>query len=119
MRALGLDGLGTALSAACILHCVALPAIGIAAPVLAAAVEGEGVHKALTLVAVAVAAAAFSRPRAAGLRWLGGLGSLLLLAGAFAESLHDFETPLTVGGGLLLAAAHLLRLRRPHPVRHA
>jgi hypothetical protein len=34
------------------------------------------------------------------------------LAAAFAEPLHDYETPLTITGAVLLASAHGLRWRR-------
>ena len=39
-------------------------------------------------------------------------GGALLVAGAFVESLHDYETHLTVIGACCLAGAHLFRWTR-------
>ena len=43
---------------------------------------------------------------------LGGAGALLLFIAAAEWPAHAWETPLTVGGGLLLATAHGLNWRR-------
>jgi hypothetical protein len=104
------------LSALCLLHCLALPFLAAALPVAASLSEAEWLHKAFVLAALPVSGWVIFRERAARrATWftplaLGGLA--LLLAAAFAEPLHDYETLLTVAGAALLAAAHVLRWRR-------
>jgi hypothetical protein len=43
-----------------------------------------------------------------------GVGLGLLLAGALALPSHDWETPMTVTGSLLLAATHIWNARHRH-----
>ena len=42
---------------------------------------------------------------------LAPLGLSLLIAGAFVETFHHIETPLSVAGAILLATAHICRWR--------
>lgn len=110
-----LDGAALGLSGLCLVHCLAMPALAAALPLLGPWVEAEWVHALLVLVAVPVAAAALLRP-GHGLRPSGALialalsGAVLLALGAFGPPAH--ERTATVSGSLLLAAAHLLNWRR-------
>lgn len=104
------------LSALCLIHCLALPFLAAALPVAASLSEAEWLHKAFVLAALPVSGWVIFRERAARrATWFTPLalaGLALLLAAAFAEPLHDYETPLTVTGAALLACAHGLRWRR-------
>lgn len=104
------------LSALCLIHCLALPFLAAALPVAASLSEAEWLHKAFVLTALPVSGWVIFRERAAGsTTWFTPLavtGLALLLAAAFAEPLHDYESPLTVVGAAVLAAAHVLRWRR-------
>ncbi|MEM7767277.1 MAG: MerC domain-containing protein [Pseudomonadota bacterium] len=111
-----LDGAAIGMSAACVIHCLALPLMVSVLPILGPFAASEIAHKALVLVAVPISAAAIMRGWTQDGAWIPTtliiLGLGLLLAAAFAEPLHDHETPLTVFGALILAAGHLLRWRR-------
>ena len=108
-----LDTSAVTLSTLCILHCLALPIAAAFMPVFAAWVGGEWVHKALVLVALPISGLAMARswssPGGKRFSVLAVLGLLLLVAGAFIEALHDYETVLTVAGALVLASAHIWR----------
>jgi len=110
------DVSAVSLSALCLIHCLALPFLAAALPVLASLSEAEWPHKAFVLAALPVSGWVLFREQAAGrASWFTPLalsGLALLLAAAFAEWLHDYETPLTVAGAVLLASAHGLRWRR-------
>ncbi|WP_300542956.1 MerC domain-containing protein [Maricaulis sp.] len=105
------DIVGISLSGACLVHCLALPVLVSASPVLAWA-EAEWVHVALALAALLVALAAMRRwPSGwlgAGLRGLALTGLTLLFYGALAEIGETFERWVTVIGALALSAAHAL-----------
>lgn len=118
-----LDRGAIALSALCLVHCLALPAALAAAPALAAALpEQPWVHPAILATAAPLAAIALWRgwrrhgQRLPGL--LGAIGVALLAAGVVAgNGLTEggtAETVLTVLGGLTLAAAHLRNWRGSH-----
>lgn len=115
------DRAGVALSALCILHCLLLPMAAGVLPMVGLWAENEMIHKVLVLLAIVPALFAFfgsiSSRIAPLIRGLGLLGISLLIAGAFVESLHDFETVLTVLGAVTLASAHIWRLsrNRAHP----
>lgn len=104
------------LSALCLIHCLALPFFAAFLPVAASLSDAEWLHRAFVLAALPVSGWVIFRERAARrATWftplaLGGL--TLLLVAAFAQPLHDYETPLTVIGAVLLASAHILRWRR-------
>jgi len=114
------DRAGVAISALCVIHCLLLPLVTSLLPVLGLIAENEMIHKGLVLLAIGPAALAFLGPfrsrYSLAIRGLGFFGLSALLAGAFVEPLHDFETTLTVIGGISLASAHIFRgiLNRPH-----
>lgn len=110
------DRLAVALSLLCIVHCIALPALAISLPFLAAAAEAEWVHWTFAILAViASGTVAVSGPgaRVAGFLVPAGLGAALVVGGLFAESFGFDETVPTVIGGVLLAGAHLRRIFAP------
>lgn len=110
-----LDHSAIGLSGLCLVHCLALPLAVVALPGLALAAQAEWIHGVFVLVAAPLSAAALMRT--------GGWSRLTILApalaglallglGAFVPSLGSQETALTMGGGLCLALAHLLNIRR-------
>lgn len=107
------DVAAISLSGLCILHCLALPVIAASLPVLGVVAENELVHKVLVVLTIPISLFAWFRSTGFkgkvvfGALMLGGIG--LLAAGAFVEALHDYETPLTVAGALVLAGAHAFR----------
>ena len=112
-----IDASGIGLSVACIVHCLALPLMVSFGPAFAMLAEAEWLHKGLVMIAAPLFFLALAATAASGRRvsfaLIGGIGIALLIAGAFVEALHDYETPLTVIGALALATAHLMRWR-PH-----
>jgi len=104
------------LSGLCLIHCLALPFLAAALPVAAILSEAEWLHKVFALAALPVSGWVIFReradPRATWFTPLALSGLALLLAAAFVELLHDYETVLTVAGAVLLAGAHSLRWRR-------
>ena len=107
------DAVAVGLSGLCLAHCLALPLLAAMLPVLGLLAEAEWVHQALVVLAVPIALFAFAQAANGQIRALfglvAGLGASLLVAGAFVEALHDYETLLTVLGAILLAGAHLYR----------
>ncbi|MEO0982371.1 MAG: MerC domain-containing protein [Pseudomonadota bacterium] len=114
-NAVALDVSAVSLSGFCLVHCLALPLAAAFLPAAGALAEAEWLHRAFVIAALPISLAAMARSRnmrgAAGFMLAAGVGLALLIAGAFVEALHDFETPLTVAGALLLASAHLWRWR--------
>ena len=110
------DATAISLSSLCLLHCLALPFLASALPLLGPAAEAEWVHRLLVILALPVSLFALARTRPGRDRWLFGAmllaGAGLLLSGAFVEALHDWETPLTVLGALTLMTAHFFRWQR-------
>ena len=106
------NALAVGLSGLCILHCLAVPILVSMTPMLGLLAE-EWIHK--TLVVMTIPVSLFVLSRSTGttdrliLMGLIAVGSVLLLLGAFAESLHDFETQLTVSGALVLSLTHATR----------
>lgn len=111
-----LDGSAVGLSFLCLVHCLALPAIAAFLPLAGVLAEAEWVHRLLVLIALPITALAISRHGKTGVSFFfiapALLGLSLLLAAAFVERLHDFETPMTTIGAILLAAAHAWRWAR-------
>lgn len=114
-----LDAGAIALSSLCLLHCLALPLLAAALPLMGVWAEAEWVH--IVFVAIAAPTTGFALWRAhrqhplpplAGLTAALGLG--LLLAGAAGWPSHDAETPMTVAGSLLLATTHIWNALRRH-----
>lgn len=110
------DAVAISLSGFCIVHCLALPALAALAPFFGIIADAEWLHRLLVVFAVPVALFAFMRIQTSSTQWifavLAALGSGCLIAGAFVEALHDYETPLTVAGAGLLIVAHVFRWRR-------
>lgn len=105
-----IDGSAIALSGLCLLHCLALPLMSAILPIAGVWAEAEWLHKAFVIAALPFSLIGLSSKQITmpvGLLIVSGIG--LLFAGAFVEWLHDYETHLTVAGGLLLAAGHALR----------
>lgn len=102
----------------CLVHCLALPVLLLLLPgMLGLFAQSEQFHYAALALVVPAALAAFwlgwRRHRARRPMLLGALGTICLIV-ALLPPLHDFETPFTVAGSLLLVAGHLInwRLRR-------
>lgn len=111
------DALAIGLSGLCLLHCLALPAVAVALPVLGAWAEAEWVHWLFVALAAPISLLTLARPGGS-LTALGMavVGLTLLVAGAAELLGHEAETPLAVAGGLMLAVAHGINLARR---RHA
>ncbi len=109
-----LDASAAGLSFLCLVHCLVLPVIGAFLPLAGILAEAEWIHQVLVLTALPITAMAVMRHRTSkvGVSFIlpAVLGLSLLLAAGFVESLHDFETPLTTMGAILLATAHIWRL---------
>lgn len=109
------DGLAVCLSGLCILHCLALPIIASLLPIFGSVAENELIHKGLVIATPFLVAAALFRSCPGRDRIvfavIASLGVAVLFAAAFVHELHDYETPLTVIGALILASAHLFRWR--------
>lgn len=113
------DAAAIGLSAACIVHCLAMPLLAAVVP-LFAAFEAEWIHWLFLLAAVPTSWLALRRPDTPGaLRAVAALGLGGLLAGALGWPDHDLETPVTVAGGLLLSATHIANALRIHASRSA
>lgn len=95
MSASTIDRAGVAISALCIVHCVLLPFVMSVFPLVGVLAENETVHKILVFFAILPAVFAFSSAIpskfSAIVRSLGVFGMVALFAGAFVETLHDFE----------------------------
>ena len=115
------DSLAIGVSGLCVIHCLALPLMASLLPLAGVWAEAEWVHWLFVAIAAPVSLWAFSRPetRSWPLAILAVSGLALLVAGAAEFPSHDWETGLTVAGGLLLAGAHTLNWRRRKPDRHA
>lgn len=114
-----LDAGAIALSALCLLHCLALPLLAAALPLMGVWAQAEWVH--ILFVAIAAPTTGFALWRANRQHPLPALallsaaaGLLLLLAGAAGWPSHDAETPMTVAGSLLLASTHVWNAWRRH-----
>ena len=107
------DRAATALSALCIVHCLALPVVASASPFLTVLAEADWVHWLFAGLAVVISASVPMRdPTARTLGFLApaGLGIVFLMVGVFADELGTDETIVTVVGGLLVAFAHIRRM---------
>ncbi|WP_162301897.1 MerC domain-containing protein [Croceibacterium ferulae] len=109
-----LDGFALAASAACMVHCLALPLVLALLPVLSGTlVESEGFHLLVLILALPTSALGLWASRVPGgsmgplLAGAAGLGllTLALLAGEAAERV------ITLAGSLLLAGAHVANWR--------
>jgi len=115
-QAATIDGLAISLSGLCVAHCLLLPILSASLPIVGIWGEVEWLHKAFVVAAFPFSLLTLASARANGI--VGALiatGFVLLCAAAFSETLHDYETTLTVIGGVLLAAGHAFGWRRAHP----
>jgi hypothetical protein len=118
-----LDASAVGLSALCLVHCLALPALALLLPVLGLWAHAEWVHVVFVLVAAPVALLSFvdlsaRRTRSWPLATAAIAGLALMIAGALEFPTAADERVLTVLGGLLLAGAHLANWRRRHHDAH-
>jgi hypothetical protein len=107
-----LDGAAVALSALCLVHCLALPLVVAGLPFLAQFSEGH-LHAQVLVVVLPLSVIAlsigFRRHRDLRIIAAGALGMLLLAAGAtFAHTQLGLtaDRVFTIAGSLLLATAH-------------
>ena len=116
-----LDRAGVAISAVCLVHCLALPLVAALLPAVDAWVDPathHRIHWALLALALPISLAALvSGARRHGrYRWLAlgsvGLGSMLL--GVLGWLGAENEVPITIAGVSLLAAAHVGNWRARH-----
>ena len=106
-------------SALCMVHCLMLPLVVAAVPVLATALAiPETFHNWVLLLAVPAATFALVRGRTRhGKGWpvrLGTVGVACLVAGALFVPDETAETAVTVAGSLMLATAHIANWRLRH-----
>ncbi len=115
------DRAGVTLSALCIVHCLLLPLTTSFLPLMGVLAENETIHKALVLLAIIPAAFAFTDFNGSKspflIAGLGVIGVISLLMSAFIEAFHDYEAILTLVGAVILASAHIVRIRanKHHP----
>jgi MerC mercury resistance protein len=110
------DSLAVGLSALCLLHCLALPALVVALPALGMVSHASWLHFALFLVALPVSAWALYRGAqvhgSKGPALLGSIGLGLLAAGVLAHGSGDMETTITITGTVVLALSHGWNMRQ-------
>lgn len=114
------DAMAVGLSGLCIVHCLALPLLVLALPMLGSLSENEWVHRLLIGAALPVSLLAVTRS-GQWHRWdvalPGLLGLILLGIAAFVSRLEVYEVPMSVVGATFLAFAHLRNGRFGH--RHS
>lgn len=112
------DRLALVASAACLVHCLALPLLFAVLPVLSQAFSlPESFHLWMVVVAVPTSTyALLAGPRDHHRRPLlvGAVGLGLLVIGTALVGESRYETPVTIMGALTLATAHVLNWRRRH-----
>ncbi|MEP1144699.1 MAG: MerC domain-containing protein [Henriciella sp.] len=114
-RTAAIDGVAISLSGLCLIHCLLLPILSASLPLVGMWAEAEWLHKAFVLAALPFSFLALSSaPANTVVRGLIIAGFTALASGAFVEALHDYETQLTVLGGVLLASGHALRWVRAY-----
>lgn len=107
------DTAATALSALCIVHCLALPLVASVLPVVSVLADADWLHWLFAGLAIVISASVPLRDvlaRRASFLAPAGLGIAFLVAGLFADQMGANETVLTVIGGLLVAFAHVRRM---------
>lgn len=114
-----LDRAAMAGSAACMVHCLALPLLLAAVPAAAAIIViPESFHRWVLLLAVPLAAIALlgGRARHAALwpLYAGRIGLGLMTVGGFSLSEGGVERAVTVTNGILVVLAHAANLRLRH-----
>jgi hypothetical protein len=114
-----MDPAAIALSGLCLVHCLALPALSLALPLLGVWARAEWVHLVVIILAAPLAMLALRARAARGYLGLALTGLGLMIVAVVAPLSHPGELMLNSGGGLLLATAHTLNLRRRHGQRRA
>ncbi|MEM9839459.1 MAG: MerC domain-containing protein [Pseudomonadota bacterium] len=113
-----LDKSAIGLSGLCLIHCLALPFLSAFLPLAGLVAEAEWIHKLFVLMAVPITLTAIMRNDAVSVRipfvLTASVGLALLIAAAFIEGLHDYETTITTTGAVLLASAHVWRWANNH-----
>lgn len=106
------DKVGATLSGLCIVHCLFLPLLTGILPLLSVFTEAEWFHYLIIVLATVPAYILVKDMFSSGHRSIALqaiTGMVLLIAAVSVHELHDYETPITVLGGLLLGTAHLRR----------
>ena len=119
-----LDSAAVGLSGLCLLHCLALPFVAGALPVLLPFVDGHLHAQMLVLVlplSVVAIGLGVARHRNLRVAWAAGAGLLLLIIGATVAHQHlgiVADRIFTISGAVVLAVAHLYNgmLSRRHRV---
>ena len=109
-RSAVIDAPAIAFSGLCFIHCLILPVLSAGLPSLGVLAEAEWLHKGFVFAALPFSLIALASKQTSLIA--GGLiviGFSLLVAGAFVEALHDYETLLTVAGAIVLASGHVFR----------
>lgn len=113
-----LDGAAVALSALCLVHCLALPLVVAGLPFLAQFSEGH-LHAQMLVVVLPVSVVAlalgFRRHRSARIIMAGTAGMTLLVLGATVAHAHwgqAADRAFTIAGALVLATAHFFNSYR-------
>lgn len=114
-----MDPAAIALSGLCLAHCLALPALSLALPLLGAWAHAEWVHLAVIGLAAPLAVLALRARAARGYLALALAGLGLMIVAVAAPVSDAGELMLNATGGLLLATAHGLNLRCRHGQTHA
>ena len=116
-----LDALGLAISAICLVHCLALPVIALLVPALSFGFGPEtdhSFHWLLLALAAPISTLALWRgaARSADRRWLklGSVGLVIMLIGVLHVFGAESEVPLTMLGVVLLAIAHVKNFATAH-----
>ena len=107
-RSAVIDAPAIAFSGLCFIHCLILPVLSAGLPSLGVLAEAEWLHKGFVFAALPFSLIALASKQTSLIA--GGLivvGFSLLVAGAFVEALHDYETLLTVAGAIVLASGHV------------
>ena len=105
-----IDAPAIAFSGLCFIHCLILPVLSAGLPSLGVLAEAEWLHKGFVIAALPFSLIALASKQTSLIAGaLIVVGFSLLVAGAFVEALHDYETLLTVAGAIVLASGHVLR----------
>lgn len=118
-----LDRLGISASLLCILHCVLTPLLVVMVPFVGTQLAHGWFHAVIAAIVVPVAVWAlwngYRQHNDARVLWLGGIGlGFVALALLLPGEVLQREFILMSIGGLSLAGAHLLNLRRCQPDHH-
>lgn len=112
------DRLALVTSAACLIHCLALPLLFAALPILSHVLYlPESFHLWMVAVAVPTSAYALLKGRRRHLNStivFGVVGLSLLVIGTTIAGETRYEVPITVVGAVILSIAHVLNWRRRH-----